>query len=420
MIQRYLGNKNSIADYILREVGRFCQPGDIVCDIFSGTISMSMALKRNGYRVISNDISIFSYHYANCYLRNNTIPDFDLGTLGINRTEYEKMVVEAIDIKKSETGFSFLNDQNLYELYKKLVTVLVYLENIETKDVEKKYQGKYFYDTYTEEGKNSYFRSLRGTEGHRRFFTPSNGKRIDIILNKIREWNDNHLLTEVQYSLLISIVCESIEKISNTQGTYHDFQREIYDERALHNLTLRIPPFDDVISTKNEHIIGKAQDSLRFIKEVPNHKLLYLDPPYNFRQYTSYYFMLNLICNYCTIKDLKKYFRNVQFVRGQNMDDDFDSTFCKSDKFIESLKQLIQDAKTQYVIMSYYDGRNHENKGSHRKDNGIAAIIDLFESDMFKAGSFEQLAFERTNYQSFQGHTADKCNEYLFIAEKRK
>ena len=84
MIQRYLGNKNSIADHIMREVDRFCQPGDIVCDIFSGTISMSMALKKHGYRVISNDISIFSYHYANCYLRNNTIPDFDLGVLGID------------------------------------------------------------------------------------------------------------------------------------------------------------------------------------------------------------------------------------------------------------------------------------------------------------------------------------------------
>jgi len=419
MIQRYLGNKNSIADHILHEVGRFCQPGDIVCDIFSGTISMSMALKRSGYRVVSNDISIFSYHYANCYLRNNTIPVFDLGLLGINGADYENIAQEVIEKKKDEVGFLFLRNQRLYELYKNLVIVLIYLERIEATDIAKKFQARYIYNTYTEEGKNSYFRSLRGTEGHRRFFTPANGKRIDNILNKIREWNDNHLLSEVQYSLLISILCESIEKISNTQGTYHDFQRELYDERALHDLTLRIPPFDDVVSTQNEHIIGRAQDSLNFIKEVPKHKLLYLDPPYNFRQYTSYYFMLNLICNYCTIKDLKKYFKNVKFVRGQNMDDDFDSTFCKSDKFIESLHQLISDARTQYVIMSYYDGRNHENKGTHRKDNGIAAIVNLFESDMFKAGSFEQLAFERTNYQSFQGHTADKCNEYLFIAEKR-
>ena len=419
MIQRYLGNKNSIADHILHEVGRFCQPGDIVCDIFSGTISMSMALKRSGYRVVSNDISIFSYHYANCYLRNNTIPVFDLGLLGINGADYENIAQEVIEKKKDEVGFLFLRNQRLYELYKNLVIVLIYLERIEATDIAKKFQARYIYNTYTEEGNNSYFRSLRGTEGHRRFFTPANGKRIDNILNKIREWNDNHLLSEVQYSLLISILCESIEKISNTQGTYHDFQRELYDERALHDLTLRIPPFDDVVSTQNEHIIGRAQDSLNFIKEVPKHKLLYLDPPYNFRQYTSYYFMLNLICNYCTIKDLKKYFKNVKFVRGQNMDDDFDSTFCKSDKFIESLHQLISDARTQYVIMSYYDGRNHENKGTHRKDNGIAAIVNLFESDMFKAGSFEQLAFERTNYQSFQGHTADKCNEYLFIAEKR-
>ena len=419
MIQRYLGNKNSIANHILHEVGRFCQPGDIVCDIFSGTISMSMALKRSGYRVVSNDISIFSYHYANCYLRNNTIPVFDLGLLGINGANYENIAQEVIEKKKDEVGFLFLKNQHLYELYKNLVIVLIYLERIEATDIAKKFQASYIYNTYTEEGNNSYFRSLRGTEGHRRFFTPANGKRIDNILNKIREWNDNHLLSEVQYSLLISILCESIEKISNTQGTYHDFQRELYDERALHDLTLRIPPFDDIVSTQNEHIIGRAQDSLNFIKEVPKHKLLYLDPPYNFRQYTSYYFMLNLICNYCTIKNLNKYFKNVKFVRGQNMDDDFDSTFCKSDKFIESLHQLINDARTQYVIMSYYDGRNHENKGAHRKDNGIAAIVNLFESDMFKAGSFEQLAFERTNYQSFQGHTADKCKEYLFIAEKR-
>ena len=419
MIQRYLGNKNSIADHIMREVDRFCQPGDIVCDIFSGTISMSMALKKRGYRVISNDISIFSYHYANCYLRNNTIPDFDLGVLGIDGSNYEKIAEETIETKKEENGYSFLEEQRQYALYKKLVIVLLYLERISDKDIEKKYQAHYFYNTYTENGNNSFFRSLRGTVGHRRFFTPSNGHRIDTILNKIREWNDNHLLSDVQYSLLISILCESIEKISNTQGTYHDFQRDTYDERALHDLNLRIPPFDDVISTQNEHIIGKAQDSLRFIKKVPSHKLLYLDPPYNFRQYTSYYFMLNLICSYCTIKNLNLYFKNVQFVRGQNMDDDFDSTFCKSDKFIGSLQQLIKDAKTQYVIMSYYDGRNHENKGTHRADKGIASIIDLFGSNMFKAGSFEQLAFERTNYQSFQGHTADKCKEYLFIAEKR-
>lgn len=420
MIQRYLGNKNTLADKIMHEVNRFCQPGDMVCDIFSGTISMSMAFKKRGYRVISNDISVFSYHYANCFLRNNDIPDFNLSSLGIDPISFNEMAIESIEAKVNEDGFSFLQKPELYELYKKLVIILFYLENLTDKEVSKSFRASYFYNTYTIEGNNSHYCSLRGTKGHRRFFTPSNGRRIDVIINKIREWYHSELLSEVQYSLLLSVLCESIEKISNTQGTYHDFQREVYDERALHGLTLRLPPFDDVIGTKNEHIIGKAQDSLIFIKDVPRHKLLYLDPPYNFRQYTSYYFMLNLICNYCTIQNLEQYFANVQFVRGQNMEDDFDSTFCKADKFVPSLQQLINDAKTQYVILSYYNGRNHENKGSHRKDNGIADIINLFNSKLFKTGSYEQLAFERTNYQSFQGHTADKCNEYLFIGEKAR
>lgn len=89
MIQRYLGNKNSIAEHILNEIERFCNPGDLVCDIFSGTISMSMALKTHGFRVISNDINLFSYHFANCYLKNNQIPDVHLDSLGINFEKYE-------------------------------------------------------------------------------------------------------------------------------------------------------------------------------------------------------------------------------------------------------------------------------------------------------------------------------------------
>ena len=68
MIQRYLGNKNSIAEPILQEIERFCNPGDIVCDIFSGTVSMSMALKAHGFRVISNDISLFNIAFGSLIL----------------------------------------------------------------------------------------------------------------------------------------------------------------------------------------------------------------------------------------------------------------------------------------------------------------------------------------------------------------
>lgn len=419
MIQRYLGNKNSMTAPIIQEVDRCCEPGDLVCDIFSGTISVSMALKTRGYRVVSNDISSFSYHFANCYLENNNIPQIDLAVLGFNPDTLIETVNARIDQKRNTEGFHFLDDANKIVLYRNIVNILVYLESINETDIAEQYRANYFFNTYTEEGNNSHFHSIRGSEGNRRFFTPANGKKLDNILNKIREWHHKHLLNDVLYSLLVSIVCESVEKISNTQGTFHDFQREEYDARALNDLTLRLPAFDNVIGTNNQHIVGKEQDSLQFIHKVPRHKLIYIDPPYNFRQYTSYYFILNLICSYCAIPNLEKYFANVQFVRGQNMKNNFDSTFCKANLFIPSLKQLIQDANTQYVIMSYYDGRNHENKGTTREDRGIAKIEKLFTSELFIPNSFEIKAFERTNYQSFKDHIAGKCKEFLFIAEKR-
>ena len=120
MIQRYLGNKNSLAEYILQEVDKCCRPGDLVCDIFSGTISMSMALKKRGYRVISNDISVFSYHFANCYLRNNSIPDFNLPQLGIDATLFNSRAIENLALKKGEIGFNFLKKKGLRDVYKNL------------------------------------------------------------------------------------------------------------------------------------------------------------------------------------------------------------------------------------------------------------------------------------------------------------
>lgn len=123
MIQRYLGNKNSIADYIISEIDRFCVPGDIVCDIFSGTVSMSMALKKHGYRVISNDISYFSYHFANFYLKNNCIPDFDLKALGIdkvNDTEVENQIEE----QRGKDGFLFLDKVSNEDKFKKIAIIL--------------------------------------------------------------------------------------------------------------------------------------------------------------------------------------------------------------------------------------------------------------------------------------------------------
>lgn len=420
MIQRYLGNKNSIIEPIIKEIGKVCNHGDWVCDIFSGTLSVSMALKRSGYRVISNDINKFSYSFGVAYLKNNSIPNFDLQSLSIDEFKYYSGLDDILNKLKDTEGYLFLKNKTNYALYKKLAILLNYLNHLTISDLPKKYRNSFFFDTYTPEGKNSKFKSLRGTSGNRKFFTPENGIRIDLILNKVLQWRKESLLSEVQYSLLVSILAESLEKVSNTQGTFHDFPREIFDSRALKRLNLRLPPFDEVLSTRLQHIVGKERDSLEFIKEVRPHKLIYIDPPYNFRQYTSYYFMLNLVCDYCDMDSQNDYFSNVEFVRGQNLDKDFKSTFCQNHLFIPSLETLIKEAKTEYVLMSYFNGRNHSNNNIPvKRKNGIDKITSLFKSDLFVPGSFKIKPIKRLNYQSFNGHQAQELNEYLFFAKKR-
>lgn len=167
--------------------------------------------------------------------------------------------------------------------------------------------------------------------------------------------------------------------------------------------------------------IGKAQDTIDYVKTLPKHKVMYLDPPYNFRQYTSYYFMLNLLSQYSEIQDLSRYFSEIKFVRGQNMSSDFKSTFCSKKHFLSSLKELIENAKCEYVVLSYFDGRNHWGEFKSEKADvlGESELTKLFKGDLFVDGTFKCIPVKRTNYQSYGGYEAKAVNEFLFLAKKK-
>ncbi|MDC1540636.1 DNA adenine methylase [Flavobacteriaceae bacterium] len=419
MIQRYLGNKASIIDSIIEEVDNLCEKGDTVCDIFSGTMSVSLNLKLNGYNVISNDINSFSYVFGKSYLLNNEIPTINFESLKINPDDFikdSKKIVATLD--SNEKGYKFLKKKAFKSNFIDFINILQYLESLDSSSISKNYRESYFFNYYTEKGNESNFKSSRGSTGKRRYFSPENGIKLDNILNKIREWYQEKVIDDNLYYLLISVVLISVEKISNTQGTYHDFIRESYDSRALNTIKLLPPKFDFILSNLNGHQIGKERDSLDYIKEIPRHKVLYIDPPYNFRQYTSYYFMLNLISDYCKINDLQDYFNKTKFVRGQNMEKDFSSTFCKNALFISSLNELISNAETEWIIMSYYNGRNHKSGNNGDKEGILDDLDTFFNSDLFEEGSLQVKNIERTNYQSYGGHNAQKVNEILFIVKK--
>ncbi|WP_406240096.1 DNA adenine methylase (plasmid) [Acetobacter orientalis] len=389
LIQRYLGNKSSISNEIVSAVRSVASPGDLIVDAFSGSLAVSTSLRNAGFEVACNDVNHFSWLYANAFFS---------GTQA-----YAPNGLALPAAQRQELWYSL--SEELTAPY--------------TTSFPKGARRTDIFDHYCEAGKHSAFLSIRGTSGRRRFFSAENAEKIDRALSKIRFWYRSGKYDLRTRCILTAMLLSAVEKISNTQGTYHDFPRDFIDSRALKPIDITVPP-EELFQGIKSRFIGEERDSLEFIPTVPEHKVLYLDPPYNFRQYTSYYFMLNLLSSYAGIEDLDKFFSRIEFVRGQNMDTDFKSSFCSKSSFVPSLKRLIQGSKTEYVILSYFDGRNHwgQFKSAEGDRTGREILEDFFRSELFDQNSLTFTPVLRTNYQSYGGHKAKKIQEYLFMARK--
>ena len=391
LIQRYLGNKALITDSIVTAIEEIAQPGDLIFDAFSGTLAVAASLRDAGFQVAVNDINHFTWSYAKAYFSVPELPWPEISiTEGLKDKQFAwKCVVDELTAPYSRN----------------------FPPRARRNDV---------FDHYCEFGTKSHFVSSRGRQGRRRFFSGENAVLIDRTLSRIRFWYQQSIISEHTRCILTSLLLSAVEKISNTQGTYHDFPREYFDPRARNLIQLNVPD-DSMCREPHSKYIGKAKDTLEFVTKLPEHRVIYIDPPYNFRQYTSYYFMLNLMSQYPEIEDLDEYFSHIKFVRGQNMTSDFKSSFSSKKTFISSLRRLISMAKTQFVVLSYFDGRNHWGnfRSTTPEETGRRAIEELFRGSLFVPGSLKSIPVPRMNYQSYGGYSAKEINEFVFVGEKR-
>ena len=396
MLQRYLGNKTVLLDAILKLVSDRAPEGSLVCDAFSGSVAVSAALKRAGYQVATNDVNLLSWVYATAFVGQSTWPEIP---------------------PELQRNYKVRRGKDARKDWAKLITLVA---NEDTSDIPDQFRRSDIFHHYCEAGLQSSFESSRGQTGRRRFFSSDNARRIDAAFSRIRWWWKAGLINEPTRCLLTAILLDGIEKVSNTQGTYHDFPRDFVDSRALQPLRLILPE-ESAFEGPASNLIGRGEDSLEFIRRVPRHEVLYLDPPYNFRQYTAYYFLPNLLAEYPEIDDPDGYFRKIQYVRGQNMQKDFTSTFCKSKQFLPSLRSLIERADCRYVVLSYFDGKNHWSDFKEEGDTrGRNAIEDFLRTELFEPESLRCFPIARQNYQSYGGYRAVDVKEFLFVAEKRR
>ena len=66
---KYIGSKRALLTQIASAVSGRLPDGGLVCDLFSGTARVGHALKKQGFRVWSNDHNAYAHALATCYVQ---------------------------------------------------------------------------------------------------------------------------------------------------------------------------------------------------------------------------------------------------------------------------------------------------------------------------------------------------------------
>ena len=131
-----------------------------------------------------------------------------------------------------------------------------------------------------------------GTAG-RLYFSSENGQKIDAIRMDIERRFQSFEIDQDFYILLLATLLKAVDKVANTASVYCAYLKVLI---ITANKNLQLLPLKRTSLPHPDCQIFNM-DSSELITQVKG-DILYLDPPYNGREYGSYYHLLNTIALY--------------------------------------------------------------------------------------------------------------------------
>lgn len=291
---RYIGSKRWCLERLFRLVQRELPSATSICDPFAGTCTIPRYFKSRGFKVVTGDMLRLSYAFQVASIQLNRPPRFTRLSQYLN-----------------------LNHGN-----RNAFGVLRVLNSL---------QGRHGWLT------NNF--SLAGTE-RRKFFTVANARRIDAVRLTIRRWQEQgHISSEEKWYLLACLLDE-VDRVANTAGTYYAYLRSFY-RKAKRPLLLRpVAMFDN--GKRNAVHCSDAQ-------EVVNNSqadVLYLDPPYNERDYGAYYHLPELLATDTPTQVVGISGRPQRRLIAR-------SRFCSRASAADALSGVLKAAQAKLIILHY-------------------------------------------------------------------
>src|SRR5690606_18909328 len=295
---RYIGNKTRLLDFIRDVLSRRGIRGGVAVDPFTGTASVARALKRRGFRVIAADIMEYAYIFGRAYVEVSAEPDFS------------RLAPELDGAPPTLGG------------------VVAHLNRLPP-------DPGFLHEQFSPEGAG-------GAVHGRRYFTPENAARIDAVRATLHRWREAALLDDDGYHVLLASLLEAADRVANTTGVYAAFVKS-WQPNALRPLTLEPPRL-----LPGNGCRAVRCDALELARDLPPFELLYLDPPYNTRQYPGYYHIPELIAT--------GWFDARHTLRGKTglpPDADKRSDWARRARCEEAFATLVATAPWRRLVMSY-------------------------------------------------------------------
>lgn len=350
---KYVGSKDKILPYILRMAYKL-NPR-VVFDGFSGTTRVSQAFAKLGYKVISNDIAIWSKVFATCYLLN----------------------------KKEK------------EYYQKIIDHL------------NKLPGKYgwFSENYGGDPKK---------KGPKRPWQIHNTMKLDAI----REEIDKIAKDEIEKSVLLTSLILALDKVDNTVGHYSSYLKE-WSARSYKNMVLEVPKFiisdqqHEVYQEDIFELAPKMEADLTYY-DPPYGSCNDKMPPSRVRYLAYYHIWTTIIKN-----DKPKLFgatnRRVDSSDKVSYSPFEDFRKNKNGRFIasEAIERLIKITPSKYIIFSYSSGGRVPFNELIDIFSSNSKIIEIQEID-YKRNA---MSFMRWTNEWIKPKE-EPHKEYLFLLEK--
>lgn len=443
---RLLGNKSKLLPQIERALQEREIRGGTFIDIFTGTGSVARHFKSLGFRVIANDLLSACYTQAVAAIEVSAPLTFR-GLLRAERDLFQSPGFLGSFVEASRNGERGAGRAPSLPRLERMVAT--YTADGEARASSRGGRhpelpvGLVFHalNHFVPDHDGLLFRSFSpGGPAARMYFRPAHARRLDGLLEFLRRHYRKGALDRTELHYLLASVIDAADRRANISGTYGAFLKT-WQSNTDGELRLEIPEITTPAEgngTSRRVARGHRvyqEDANALIRRVEG-DVLYVDPPYNRRQYAANYHVLEIMAEYHRVEDLSAYEQTLYGKTGLRPYEDLRSDYCvpvggrRRDGDVErAMRDLIENANVDHIVVSYNEEglldreqigamlAEFSGAGSFDYEKGFREVIHRrFRSDRDR--EIGESAGPSRKYRVIEGKERNEISEWLFVASR--